>query len=161
MRWKQDEAKTAPHKKLDNVHHLPVQVIASETMRPIHPPWQKVNLHVAVLIDYYCRYCIVIAIKQDDDLQLVVLQTIPRIAKHVNRHFLEFGSDHAKEYLSKRIPKYMYSIGINHTTRIAHRPHGKGVTERLHQTLAQTARADSSHAQMPDSLWNFAIVDTA
>ena len=66
-------------------------------------------------------------------------------------------SDNGGEYGSKLFETYLKEKGIFHQTTVPHNPAQNGASERMNQTLVETARSVMSHAKMPVEFWAEAI----
>ena len=65
--------------------------------------------------------------------------------------------DNGGEYLSSAFQNYLKEKGIRHELTVPHCPQQNGVSERMNQTLVESARLMIAHAGLSNIFWAKAI----
>ena len=96
--------------------------------------------------------------KTKDKAKTYLKHWVERIERQHGQAALQvLRSDNGGEYQNADLVKYLTDKGIRLEYTIARTPHQNGLAERKHQTVIDMVRTMFEDADVPDSLWEYAV----
>lgn len=133
--------------------------ISSDTCSPINPPLVNGNRHALTTLDARSRYLLASCKSTRVHVEPEIMRLLTHVSNHCNAIPRVFLSENALEFNSRALQRYYSSFDIIKPDTTPHRPQENSLAERSNQTLFQVARANLSHARLPENHWDWAFFD--
>ena len=155
-------------KKSNTRSSKPLELIHTDICGPMQVPSLGGSRYVLTFTDDFTRYCFVYFLKYKNEALSKLKEFINSVENSTgdcvkaldifleekNKKLVNIRSDNGGEYASKNFTDFCTQKGISHQFTV---PEQNGVSERLNQTLIDSARCMLIHANMPLKFWAEAV----
>ena len=154
------KTKRAPH-RASYLQAAPGEIISSDFCGPFSPTSLLGNRYFISILDSATKYVFVACTKTRHAPTQFFTKVLEKMKNNFGRYPKRWITDNAKEFTARTMQQICQHRGISHELTVPHSPQSNAQAEKLNDTLVSSARAILSHAKLPTSFWDMAILDAA
>ncbi|UYV78617.1 hypothetical protein LAZ67_16002180 [Cordylochernes scorpioides] len=135
----------------------PLELIHSDVVGPINPRSKGISNYFVTFIDDFSHYTMVYFMKNKNEVLEKFKEYKNFVENFHEKRIKTLRSDNGKEYCNSEFDWLLIKNGIRRQLSVPRTPQQNGVSERMNQTLLNTARCLLTESGIPITFWGDAI----